>query len=519
LTAPDSAGQMPFMSRNASRSAARRASRRPGLGAGAWQRRRRVRTVPPHDAIDSQDGTWMTLSLDGESTDDAPANLAPAPVSRTAPPQSPPLVESASDHPAVVTDIGPSAFLPVGTDPPTPREEARSLSPATSLSSPSVSASVSDSSASISISDEDSVVTGEVAVVEVVERGPLLEEDTEAVEVPLPDVQRLTLADELLPWPQLLVQPTLVLPGAWPPPLDAVQRSAPSVVALMEEPSEPLSDISLELDPDESLPALTEEPSVKSFDGVDSLEVAALVREVLAEPDTGPSTDLFEPTEDVSVDTDADGASLSLDAPLTADRTDEGQEEPAAEGTDEAEVSLVDAIDPDDEPGGHETDEAAVSLALDGDDDSPTEVSDRDALEDALAVLRTAEPGTVLGPPPEDEPEDEEAVTAEDLVSLEMVAEAEHPVNPAVRTDMELTPVPLVSQPRREVAWMALGGPTIRPSSGPARAWIELGGPAVPTAARLGPHVPLGPGEASVADEAGSPDEDWLADLGPTGPH
>lgn len=50
-----------------------------------------------------------------------------------------------------------------------------------------------------------------------------------------------------------------------------------------------------------------------------------------------------------------------------------------------------------------------------GDDDVPTQVSEKDALEEALAVLRTVEPGTLLASMPDTEEDGEESeVTAED---------------------------------------------------------------------------------------------------------
>ncbi|MCO4773938.1 MAG: hypothetical protein KDA24_28150 [Deltaproteobacteria bacterium] len=372
--------------------------------------------VPPYDDIDSRDGTWMSLSLDAEAEDrSGPQRLGETSGVRLltpAPPQPPPRSESsAGDSPAPTLREEPSVIVAIEDGSlPTAARAGGGEPGGDSVSIDSTGEGSLDSASLDSASldgDSGEIVTEHSAVVSIVE------EVTEAVEVPVPAPLLVTLEDEVMPWPPLLVAPTLVLPGAWPPPPGTLARSQPSIASLLEEPSSKHEELSIELElelDDES---------------VDSELIAGL-------------GDSLEPSLSVEV--------VIEDDPSVAD------------------VSVVERLINQGRP-----------LEPDRDDDIPTEVSERDALEEALAVLRSAKPGTVLTPLPEPEPDpegDDAAVTAEDLVSLELVDEGHGPVNPAVRTDLDLAPV---ATPVWDRTWISTGAPTLaRHDLGVSRAWVQL---------------------------------------------
>ena len=511
---------MPCMARFSSRN--RPAPRRPagvgaGVGAGAWHRRRRQgRVGSPYDEIDSREGTWLSLSLDIDGEETGPARLQDSrtPLPTRTPPQPPPLDES----PAGDSSASNLNALPTPDDPGEPSvvveiEDSQygevALVPTTDHGT-SFSGSLDSESLDKASNSGVSEAAGALG-------GPLPEEDTEAVQVPLPAPIPVTLSDEILPWPPMLVAPTLVLPGAWPPPLGTLAQSSPSVLDLQpEEDSRHLQEVSMD-----GLPANSGSGRASLSEGDNALEPSLSV-EVVIEDDSVADVSIVErlsppqplsppsvygdriPTEeDGQAGEDASTDALVEDSSVTA-------EDLAGEAS--APAALRDAP-PNDKHRGRSA----------GDDDVPTQVSERDALEEALAVLRTVEPGTLLASMPDTEEDGEESeVTAEDLVSLELVDE-ELQVDPEVRSDMDLAPVPT---PRWDRTWLGTGAPTLASTPAPTRAFIELRLTAVPSrpsdAAAMSRGVPgrdelgrVGTDLRELADrpDAEETDDDWLADL------
>ncbi len=351
--------------------------------------------------------------------------------------------------------------------------------------------------------------------------GPILEEDTEAVAVFLPDPIPVTLVDELMPWPPLLVAPTLVLPGAWPPPLGALAQSAPAGLDLqIEDGASPLDELALD-----GVPVLSGSSKPSLVEGPSTLEPSLSV-EVVIEDDSVADVSIVErlatPQSISPASTyghrartggaKAEDGKLEAGAPRVASFRG-----PAAASENATVESAGSARSADDPPAGELSDRSS------GDDDIPTEVSMRDALEEALEVLRTMEPGTLLSPLPEAEGDSSESeVTAEDPFSLEL-DDDELQVDPAVRSDMDLSPV---ATPRWDRTWLGTGAPTLSSNPAPTRAFIELRLTPASTrpqaAAQLARAVPRRdePGEhrrnlrplAERPEEEGV-DDDWLADL------
>lgn len=348
-----------------------------GHGAGAWRRRRRSSLSAP-------------VPVPFTVEPDLPLDDEPVGMTRAAPSQPPPLTEPVTD-----ADNPPASEAPTAV----PSEEATAATEEAAVAAPvleddplwdepdedepPVDQALSQPELVLALDGSTDPGPTELTV----DDGPLPdepepsaapepEEDTEATAIPLPAPIPVSLADEPLPWPVAIVAPTLVPPGAWPPPPGSLGSSEVSAVALRPGTDE-LPELELE-SAEEAVPfgvTSVEEPPVRgTLDGMPVVQRVAVPQE--DEPDT---------------DADAEG-------PEAAD--DDG-------------------------------------------DDAPTEVSERDALEDALALLRTADapPLTEAGAP-EEEPEaedDESATTAEDLVSLELLAEAEPSdadVDPAILGDL-----------------------------------------------------------------------------------
>jgi len=311
----------------------------------------------------------MSLSLDGESPESTRpttqiGKLETALTSTPTPPQPPPLAESS------------------GGDSPAP-----TLSSDSDADVPTAVGNLAEASGEVRI---------ELA---------LVEEDTESAQIPLPPPLQLTLKDEVLPWPPLLVAPTLVLPGAWPPPPGTLARSAPS---LIDHARDSLVEISIEAE-------------------TGAMSVGSVSMELVIE-------------EDSTADDEIGGMQFASSSEL-----------PPVKGTlDEMPV--------------------VVSATPDEFDDIPTEVSQRDALEEALALLRTAAPGSPLGTTVEED--DESATTAEDLVSLELDApiSVHGPVDPAVRADLDASPGAAGAQ---RVA-LHLGDPVAHRGALLSPVWIDL---------------------------------------------
>ncbi len=456
-----------------------RRARAAGFGAGVWNRRRRHgRIVPPGDDIGSRDGTWLSLSLDEDgAVREGPGEVVsgigprPAPTATPAPPQPPPPGSSGGDHAAPTLGStadseltaravsGDEVVLADG-----PGDDGASISVGTSSDPQDTSSQSLDSADSDAGLDDATPLPA------------LLEEDTEAVDVPVPAAIECTLADEVLPWPPMLVTPTLVLPGAWPPPPGALGRTQPSLVSPTVEPS----------------PGPAEELSLAGLTGGD--------------PVGGESVEVSI-DEEISI-TDMDiGSLVSSDAPPVRGTLDDMPV--VVRGVPTAPPSVAELSPPPPErpppaePGGRPQASPRPAVrpldASSEDDDVPTEVSERDALEEALAVLRTSEPGAgfqaarpapsapsapasargaspplaLLGPDGPGEAPFETHSTADELISLELIDEDEGPVDPAVRSDMDLAPV----KPPQPPAWLALGSPSF--SVFPAlasqpRAWIAL---------------------------------------------
>lgn len=425
------------------------------MGAGAWNRRRRHDPIAPvGNDIDSRGGSLLSLSLDGDG--DASENSGAGQLSglrprfltsSPTPPQAPPPNSSAGDSPAPTLKNTDDLVILELADP----------SNQASISSTSLELETeAESSVGILSTSLDSVAGSGESAHPFTADGPILEEDTETVDAQVPAPLALTLEDEVLPWPPLLVDPTLVLPGAWPPPPGTLGRSQPSLLAPAAQPASNTFG----------------SPYFSGPTGATSIGSVSV--EVIIEDD--PSVADVEALIQLAESSEAPPIHGTLDEMPVVVRTSVGTIG-APEGSEEALG-------------------AAHSGAADPSEfeDTPTEVSTRDALEDALAVLRTTEPGTLLPgtllpgtllpgtllpgtllpsiSTDADDGDDESATTAEDLVSLEFYSDEQSLVDPAVRSDIDLAAVRMRPLDR---IWLALGDPvSCSTGSTPPRTWIDL---------------------------------------------
>jgi len=411
------------MSRNPARTRVT-TQRRSGPGAGAWRRRRRhqVPESRAEDSLVSAVSDVLSLSLDGDEQGERSAvreiggRRLRGPTSTPTPPQAPPPNSSAGDSPAPTlpnTNDLVLVELAGGADEASLSSTSLEIETA-AQSSPGSSAVLTGTERAVAPSDPNAFV---------------VEEETEAVDVELPAPLALTLAEEVLPWPPVLVDPTLVILGAWPP-VDG-GRAEPSFETHGDGLHEGISgDVS-----------------------IGSVSVELIIEDDPSVADVGVLLGYVESSEVPPV-------RGTLDEMPVVSR-------PSGRAT-EARVITVD--DPVHEP---LPPHAAGDL-----EETPTEVSARDALEDALAVLRTTEPQTLLrtssAPLVDDHSEDTEeaATTAEDLVSLEFMSDEESRVDPAVRSDMERSADVARTRDR---TWLVLGGPSLEDALGAnQRSWIDL---------------------------------------------
>ncbi len=450
-----------------------------GFGAGAWERRRR-RFGPAsfeYDAVGTDDPTWMSLSLDGSSHAD-PTLQSIATVSLEELGQSAPaLRDDALIVRAERPDVPPQPTVQdlEGVD--APSSHPSSSGPSSDSSSDSVSISVSDPSGSMSL--DGSVTAGDVGIA-VAPPSAFVDELTEAIEVPMPPPITVRLADEPLPWPLVIVSPSIVLPGSWPPPLTHLGESEPSGIrpyaSMVEE---------LALDRPE-------------------------------EVDDGQELDLDAPSEDSliavrprgRIDFEDSAIDLVIEDPSVIDSISgllelqhaDSVDEPPVRGTlDEMPVlqqqrrPIAPAV-------------PSVDELLELTEDEPaTEVAELDALEAALEALRTAGDGDGLSLEMDDIIEEEDhdgaTATAEDLLSLEFDGDPEQDVDPDVVAD--LAAVSLPSGGAGQAALQARVQPGI---------FIELGGPSPAVVFSIQPAVwletvdPQGIGPIDVAVQTPSLD-------------
>mgnify|MGYP000002593872 CR=1 FL=1 len=433
------------------------------------------------------DPTWMSLSLDG-STGVNPAELSHASVSLEE------VATSLRGEGIVLRTERPEA-------PAQPDESADATSVAESSSS---SSSASVSSVSLSVSESVSIESASVGVA-VADPSAFAEEATEAIEVPLPAPVPVRLADEPLPWPVVIVSPTLVLPGSWPPPPGSLLESEPSGVIRYPSGVEELVLDSGEEPPELDLDAPSEDqiPVVPTFAKIDFEDSA--IDLVIEDPSVADSLIAFSAADSV--------------------------DEPPVRGTlDDMPIVRAHAPSLESVPA---IDASAPSLELepdeDDDGDAPTEVNARDALEDALAALRTGG-ADELALASDDLVVDEEpeaiTATADDLLSLEL-DDPELGVDPDVVADLgaiglpsgDTSEHPPVQVAPRPGVYLELGAPSpaVVFSTLPA-VWLETVDPAGGVAVDVTAAPPTRPEEDDLQlepDTQATEDDDFEPDTEP----
>ncbi len=416
---------------------ASRSGRSRGIGAGAWSRRRRRVGAASfdYDAVGTADPTWLSLSLDGPSADPASYSLATVSLEEVGSEEAPEL----GDDALVVRQARPDVPTQPTLQDPTSSSPSFSSSSSSSSSS-SLSISVSDPSASVSLEASVTSASGSAAVAP---PGAFSDELTEALEVPLPLPVPVRLADEPLPWPLVLVPPTVVLPGSWPPPPGHLGESEPSGVLPQPSVSEEIA-----LDDDDEVQEL-------DLDAPSEDNLVSVVRPQQIE------------FEDSATDVVIEDPSVIESMPVLAGfQAADSIEEPPVRGTLD-DMPVLDRSVPAPIP----PEAPALSDLHEVDDDGPpTEVTDLNALEAALQLLRSSE-GDDLSLAMDDVAPDEDpdslVATAEDLLSLEFDGEVEQPVDPDVVADLANIGLPSADVSRDDELADAPG----------AGVFIELGGP------------------------------------------
>ena len=469
-----------------------------GIGAGAWQRRRRRSSgapLPDLGAVASVDPTWMSLSLDPSSDGNAAA-LSFASVSLEEISSAPEL----QDEALVARTERPEA--PTMEEPTEPDAPSSVSSSSVSVSSSSVSVS----SSSVSISDEVEVAPASISVAS---PGMFAEEATEAIEVPLPPPVPVRLAEEPLPWPVILVPPTVVLPGSWPPPPGSLLESEPSGVVDMNSGVEELA-----IEPMDTGDDLLE----LELDAPSEDQLQAVVPRAQIDFEDS-AIDLV--IEDPSVIESMAGPPAWVDS----------VEEPPIRGTlDDMPVVAKARVTPVKEA---EPPSESAELDLDEDDEPPTEVSQRDALEAALDALRSTRDSSELVLETDDVLLDEDpepiTATADDLLSLEF-DDGEDSVDPDVLADLGAIGLPSADtseQPPVQVAprlgvFLELGAPSPAVVFSPQPAvWLETVDPAggesaIPSLAEPAPDdTPTAPPQLPLERAPGRSPEPASLDLDP----
>lgn len=431
-----------------------RSGRGRGIGAGAWGRRRRQPGAlsAGYDAIATADPTWLSISLDLSSeADQASVSLATVSLEEV-PDDAPELRDEAL---IVRTERPDLPTQPTFQDPITPDDSSSDSSSASNSSS--VSISVSDPSADVSLQTSGG---GDSGAVSVAPPSAFAEELTEAIEVPMPPPVAVRLADEPLPWPLVIVAPTVVLPGSWPPPRGHMGDSEPSGIG--------------------PYPSVAEEIALDHVDEDEldlELELDAPSGDRLVAVRPGGWIDF----EDSAIDVVIEDPSVIDSMPgLTGLQAAESVEEPPIRGTlDEMPVVSQVALEVGPEALSDPSIEGLEDLTEDG---PPTEVNELDALEAALEALRgpggsddlSLEMDDIV---PDDEPGGATS-TMEDLLSLEFDGESEQPVDPDVVAD--LSAIGLPSAGARSADALVAPGPGI---------FIEVGPPSPAVVFSIQPAV------------------------------